>query len=74
MMEKTGRPLDLIRYASENGIANKQPLRFTPRLKLYSAVLLVLLTAISWMLASREPVSGTVIRTAGMLYQEIYTG
>jgi cytochrome c oxidase accessory protein FixG len=70
MMEKTGRPLDLIRYASENGIANKQPLRFTPRLKLYSAVLLVLLTAISWMLASREPVSGTIIRTAGMLYQE----
>lgn len=70
MMEKTGRPLHLIRYASENGIANKQPLRFTPRLRLYSGVLVVLLTTITWMLASRKPVSGTIIRTAGMLYQE----
>jgi len=70
MMEKTGRPLHLIRYASENGIANKQPLRFTPRLKIYSTILLILLTAITWMLLSREPVSGTIIRTAGMLYQE----
>ncbi|SHM49158.1 cytochrome c oxidase accessory protein CcoG [Chitinophaga sp. CF418] len=70
MMEKTGRPLHLIRYASENGIANKQPLRFTTRLKLYSSVLVILLTAITWMLVSRKPVSGTIIRTAGMLYQE----
>ncbi len=70
MMEKTGRPLHLIRYASENGIANKQPLRFTTRLKIYSSILVILLTAITWMLASREPVSGTIIRTAGMLYQE----
>lgn len=70
IMEKTGRPLHLIRYASENGIAGKQPLRFTPRLKIYSTLLLILLTAITWMLLSRQPVSGTIIRTAGMLYQE----
>jgi cytochrome c oxidase accessory protein FixG len=70
MMEKTGKPLHLIRYASENGIANKQPLRFTPRYKIYSAILLVLLTAITWMLVSRSPVSGTVMRTPGMLYHE----
>jgi polyferredoxin len=70
MMEKTGRPLDLIRYASENGIAANKPLRFTPRTKVYSALLLVILSAISWMLLSRQPVSGTVMRTAGMLYQE----
>jgi cytochrome c oxidase accessory protein FixG len=70
MMEKTGRPHGLIRYASENGIANKQPLRFTPRSKVYSVLLLVILSAISWMLLSRKPVSGAVMRTAGMLYQE----
>lgn len=70
MMEKTGRPLHLIRYASENGIANKQPLHFTTRLKIYSSILVILLTAITWMLVSRKPVSGTIIRTAGMLYQE----
>jgi len=70
MMEKTGRPLDLIRYASENGIAANKPLRFTPRIKVYSALLVIILAAISWMLLSRQPVSGAVMRTAGMLYQE----
>ncbi|QEH41000.1 cytochrome c oxidase accessory protein CcoG [Chitinophaga sp. XS-30] len=70
MMEKTGRPTGLIRYASENGIAKKQPLRFTPRLKTYSTVLLLITGAIVFLLISRKPVSGTIIRTAGMLYQE----
>ncbi|WP_143309366.1 cytochrome c oxidase accessory protein CcoG [Chitinophaga vietnamensis] len=70
MMEKTGRPKGLIRYASENGIANKEPLRFTPRLRIYSAILTILLGAITFMLISRKPVSGTIMRTTGMLYQE----
>lgn len=70
MMEKTGRPRDLIRYASENGIAEKQPLRFTLRMRVYSSVLLIILSAITWLLISREPVSGSIMRTAGMLYQE----
>jgi cytochrome c oxidase accessory protein FixG len=70
MMEQTNRPKGLIRYASENGIAQQQKLRFTPRLKVYSTVLVLLLTVISFMLGSRKPVSGTIMRTAGMLYQE----
>jgi len=70
MMEKTGRPRGLIRYASENGIAKKEQLHFTPRMKVYSAILALILGAITFMLASRKPVTGTIIRTAGMLYQE----
>jgi len=70
MMQKTGLPEGLIRYASENGIAQRQPLRFTGRLKTYSLVLLLILGGITYLLASRTPVSGTIIRTAGMLYQE----
>lgn len=70
MMEKVGRRTGLIRYASENGIAKKQPLRFTPRLKTYSSILLLITGAIVFLLISRKPVSGTIIRTAGMLYQE----
>ncbi|GAA0550374.1 cytochrome c oxidase accessory protein CcoG [Chitinophaga japonensis] len=70
MMEKTGLPKGLIRYASENGIAEKQPLRFTPRLKVYTLVLTAILGAIGYLLLSRQPVSGTVMRAAGMLYQE----
>ncbi|MBV8254721.1 MAG: cytochrome c oxidase accessory protein CcoG [Chitinophaga sp.] len=70
MMEKIGRPRGLIRYASENGIANKEKLRFTPRLKIYTTLLVIILGVITFMLSSRKPVTGTVIRTAGMLYQE----
>jgi cytochrome c oxidase accessory protein FixG len=70
IMEKVGYPKGLIRFASENGIATKKPLRFTPRMKVYSFVLLLLTTAVTFMLISRKPVSGTIIRTAGMLYQE----
>ncbi|HEU4553722.1 MAG TPA: cytochrome c oxidase accessory protein CcoG [Chitinophaga sp.] len=70
MMQKTGLPEGLIRYASENGIAQRQPLRFTGRLKTYSIVLLLIISGITYLLASRTPVSGTIIRTAGMLYQE----
>lgn len=70
MMDKTGRPRGLIRYASENGIAQNAPLRFTPRLRIYSGILILLLGSIVFMLTSRKPVSGTIIRTTGMLYQE----
>lgn len=70
MMEKVGRETGLIRYASENGIAQNKPLRFTPRLKAYSTVLLLITGALIFLLISRKPVSGTIIRTAGMLYQE----
>ena len=70
MMEKTGRPKGLIRYASENGIAEKKPLRFTARMKVYTMVLTLITGAITFLLISRKPVSGTIIRTTGMLYQE----
>jgi len=70
MMEKTGRPLDLIRYASENGIVNKEPLRYTLRMKLYTGLLCVLVVLLSALLLSRKDVDATVMRAPGMLYQE----
>lgn len=70
MMEQTGRPKGLIRYASENGIAEGKKIRFSARMKVYASVLALLLAAITFMLTSRKPVSGTIMRTAGMLYQE----
>jgi len=70
MMEKTGRAPDLIRYASENGIANKEPLRYTLRMKLYTSLSAVLLIILTFLLLSRKDVDATVMRTPGMLYQE----
>ena len=42
VMDKLGAPRGLIRYASANGIERKERLRFTPRLAVYSLVLMVL--------------------------------
>jgi len=70
MMEKTGRPLDLIRYASESGISDGEPLRYTLRMKLYTGLLCVLLSILSALLISRKDVDATIMRAPGMLYQE----
>lgn len=70
MMVKTGRPEGLIRYASENGIAANEPLRYTTRMKLYTGLLSVLVVILVILLMSRKEVDATVMRTPGMLYQE----
>jgi len=70
MMEKTGRPTGLIRYASENGIAKAEPLRYTTRMKLYTGLLCLLVGILSTLLITRKEVDATVMRTPGMLYQE----
>lgn len=70
IMDKVNRPQGLIRYDSENNIANKIPFHFTTKLKAYSAVLIVLFIAISALLLSRNNVSGQILRTSGLLYQE----
>lgn len=70
MMEKTGRPLDLIRYASENGIEKGEPLRYTVRMKFYTVLLVVLALFLTALLATRKDITVTIMRTPGMLYQE----
>jgi cytochrome c oxidase accessory protein FixG len=70
MMEAVNLPLDLIRFASENNIAQNRPWRFTWRMKAYSAVMCLLLGVLVWLLASRTDVSVTILRTPGQLYQE----
>ncbi len=70
MMEKTGRPIGLIRYASENGISRAEPLRYTLRMKLYTGLLCVLVVILSGLLLSRKDVDATIMRTPGMLFQE----
>jgi polyferredoxin len=69
-MEKIGRPKGLVRYASENGIANREPVKYTTRMKLYTALLTVLLVILSALLLTRKDIDATVMRTPGMLFQE----
>jgi cytochrome c oxidase accessory protein FixG len=70
MMEKVGRPKDLIRYASENGITQKEPLRYTMRMKLYTGLLSILVVILSALLLSRKDVDATIMRAPGILFQE----
>jgi cytochrome c oxidase accessory protein FixG len=70
MMESVGYEKGLIRYASEKGIADNQPLRLTPRIVGYSAVLLVLIGILITLLASRTDLETSILRTPGMLYHK----
>jgi cytochrome c oxidase accessory protein FixG len=70
VMEKVGAPKGLIRFTSENGIANKEKLKITPRMIAYSCVLVVLISVEVFLLTSRSDLDTTVIRARGLLYQE----
>ncbi len=70
IMEKIDRPKGLIRFDSENNIAEGIRFKFNTKLKAYSAVLVVILIAITALLITRKNVDGTLMRTSGMLYQE----
>lgn len=74
IMEHLDRPKKLIRFASENNIAQKQKLRFTTRIKAYSVVLLLIVSALVVMLSTRDVVDITILRTQGMLYQKLQNG
>jgi cytochrome c oxidase accessory protein FixG len=70
MMDATGQPRGLIRYASEKMIAEKQKWRFSARTIAYSAVLVILLSVVAYSLVSRKDIEATILRAPGMLYQE----
>jgi cytochrome c oxidase accessory protein FixG len=70
IMESINRPKGLIRYDSENGIKNKTRLKFTTRMKAYTAVLCVLIGIEVFLLATRSDYDATILRAKGMLFQE----
>lgn len=70
MMDSVGRPRGLVRYASENGIADGAKLKYTTRMKLYTFLLIVLTALLTILLLTRKDVGGTIVRAGGMLFQE----
>ena len=70
MMKAVDLPTGLIRYASDNNIAEKRPWRFTWRMKAYSIVMCLLLGVLVWLLSTRTDVGITLLRTPGQLFQE----
>ncbi|MEY5046929.1 MAG: hypothetical protein RLZZ175_288 [Bacteroidota bacterium] len=74
VMIKIHKPAGLIRYASENNIAEKQPFKLTTRIIAYAALLLVLSTVFLSMLIFRGTTETTFLRVPGMLFQTQPTG
>ena len=69
VMEKLGRPRGLIRFASLNGIEKGEPLRITPRILGYAAILLALGFGLTALLLTRSEVDATLLRAPGGLFQ-----
>ena len=70
ILTKVGFQTGLIRYASEEGIAERKPFKFTKRIAAYSSVLLILIFSLALLLITRPDVETSILRTPGILYQK----
>jgi len=69
VMTRINRPLRLIGFKSESQIKNNAPFRINKKMYGYSAILLILLSLMSFLLIRRTPIETTVLRASGTLYQ-----
>jgi len=74
VMEKVNRPKGLIRIDSLVGITEKVNSLITPRSLGYSVILLGLIVLESFLFIGRSEVEVLLLRTPGMLYQELEPG
>ncbi|MFZ4768952.1 MAG: cytochrome c oxidase accessory protein CcoG [Ferruginibacter sp.] len=74
IMTNVKKPEGLIRYASENSIREGVQLRFTKRIKAYSAVLMLLISLLVFLLVSRTDLDARLMRTSGMTYTTMPDG
>lgn len=70
IMIGVNKPKGLIRYASHNSIQTGEKLGITPRIIGYSAVLVLLLSLVSYFIFSRNDIETTILRTPGTMCQE----
>jgi cytochrome c oxidase accessory protein FixG len=70
VMDKIHKPKNLIGFFSENMIREKEKPTFNGRMIGYSSVIAVLVGVLCYFIFSRSDIDITVMRGAGMLYQE----
>ncbi|MBA4311444.1 MAG: cytochrome c oxidase accessory protein CcoG [Chlorobiaceae bacterium] len=70
IMDSVEKPRGLIRYDSIEGIEKKIRTLLTPRSIGYSIVLIILISLLTYLVATRSDIDVTILRTAGMFYQE----
>ncbi|WP_214226233.1 cytochrome c oxidase accessory protein CcoG [Pedobacter sp. B4-66] len=69
VMEKINRPSRLIGFKSEAEIKDKTSFKISKKIYGYSAVLLILIAILSFLLIKRTDVQTTILRASGTLYQ-----
>ncbi len=74
VMDKINKPRGLIRYSSYNAIVDGTKKLITPRVIGYTIVIAVLILAQVYLFTHRSDVESTVLRTPGVLYQELDNG
>jgi cytochrome c oxidase accessory protein FixG len=74
IMDSVHKPRGLIRFASDSNIKKGEKTRINARIIAYSAVLAVLLSALGFMLATRDDVDVTILRASGAVYQTLQDG
>jgi cytochrome c oxidase accessory protein FixG len=74
VMARVGRPPGLIRYASLNGIERGEPLKLTPRLIGYTALLVALAGLLAFLVFTRSDVQTILLRAQGALFQKMPDG
>ena len=70
VMTKIKKPKGLIRLDSLNGVETGKKFSFSLRVGIYSAILVILISIISVLMANRKDVEVNILRTPGMLFQE----
>jgi len=71
IMDKMSYPRGLIRYTTEHSLADKTTHVLRPRMFVYAALLLVLITGLATAMATRTPIILDVIRDRNTLYREL---
>jgi polyferredoxin len=69
-MEKINKPINLIGFYSDDMIAKKKKPTFTPRMAGYSGIIVILFSVLTYFVMQRGDVDVTIMRSAGMLYQD----
>jgi len=74
VMDSIAKPRGLIRYASKVSIEEGHSKIFTPRVKFYSVILLILLGVFVSLFANRSEVDIKVLRRSGTVFNELPNG
>lgn len=70
IMDKVNLPKGLIRFASEESIAENKTHKYSNRAKAYTVVLGVLLVIMGFLLSKRAVLDATILRATGLTYVE----